>query len=46
MDEYKREFEIKHKVKWEYSSENLINCYKEYVEKKLVYSENPKASKL
>jgi len=38
MDEYKQEFEAEHKVKWEYSSENIINCYKDFVDNKVVYS--------
>jgi len=46
MDEYKKQFENKHKVKWEYSSDNIVECYKEFVDKKLIYSSNPKASKL
>ena len=46
MDQYKKEFEMEHRVKWEYSSENIINCYKEFIDNKVVYSKNPKASKL
>ena len=31
MDEYKKKFEKVHKVHWEYSNENLVECYKQFI---------------
>lgn len=46
MNDFKLEFEKKHKVAWEYSNQNLCGCYNEFLEDNLVYNKNPKATKV
>jgi len=46
MNAYKDDFEKKHEVAWEYSCKNLTDCYDEFVDDKLPYNKNPKATKV
>jgi len=46
MNSFKDDFEKKHKVAWEYSCKNLTDCYDEFVDDKLPYNKNPKATKV
>jgi len=46
MNDYKSDFEELHGVKWEYSSQKLFDCYYTYVDKKIKYNTNPRATKI
>jgi len=46
MNDYKLDFEKKHKVAWVYSSRNLLECYDQFIEDKKPYNKNPKAIKV